>query len=86
MGEMSFPPEIRQWIAARLAEGGYADEADYILDLIRRDMAEAAWTETPEEIAWVREKIAEGLASGVSDQDPFEFLAELRAGRHDGAS
>ena len=40
MGEMSFPPEIRQWIAARLAEGGYADEAAYILDLIRRDMAE----------------------------------------------
>lgn len=86
MGEMSFPPEIQQWIAARLADGGYADEADYILELIRRDMAEAAVPETPEEIAWVRAKIEEGLASGVSDQDPFEFLAELRAGRHDGAS
>jgi antitoxin ParD1/3/4 len=86
MGEMTFPPEIRQWIASRLADGGYADEADYILDLIRRDMAEAAGPGTPEEIAWLREKIEEGLASGVSDQDPFEFLAELRAGRHDGAS
>lgn len=85
MGEMNFPPEIREWIAKRLAEG-YADETDYVLELIRRDMAEAAWPETPEEIAWVREKVAEGLASGVSDQDPFEFLAELRAGRHDGES
>ena len=86
MGEISFPPEIRQWIAARVAEGGYADETDYFVELVRRDMAEAAWPEAPEEVAWVREKIEEGLASGVSDQDPFEFLAELRAGRHDGAS
>lgn len=85
MGEISFPPDIRRWIAARLSEG-YADETDYLIELIRRDMAEAAWPETPEEVAWVREKVAEGLASGVSEQDPFEFLAELRAGRHDGAS
>jgi Arc/MetJ-type ribon-helix-helix transcriptional regulator len=85
MGENSFPPEIRKWIADRVAEG-YADEADYLADLVRRDMAQAGWPETPDEIAWVREKIEEGLASGVSDQDAFEFLAELRAGRHDGAS
>ena len=45
MGEISFPPDIRRWIAARLSEG-YADETDYLIELIRRDMAEAAWPES----------------------------------------
>ena len=49
MGEISFPPDIRRWIAARLSEG-YVDETDYLIELIRRDMAEAAWPETPEEV------------------------------------
>jgi antitoxin ParD1/3/4 len=81
MGEMSFPPEIRQWIAARLAEGGYADEADYILDLIRRDMHDAAWPETPEEIAWVRAKLEEGEASGISDERPETIIENIIARR-----
>jgi antitoxin ParD1/3/4 len=80
MGESSFPPEIRKWIADRVAEG-YADEADYLAELVRRDMAEAAWPETPEEIAWVREKIEEGLASGICEKDAFEVLEEIRANR-----
>ena len=39
-----------------------------------------------DEIHRLNPVVEEGLASGVSDQDPFEFLDELRAGRHDGAS
>ena len=81
MGEMSFSPEIQQWIAARLADGGYTDAGDYLLDLIRRDMEQFE-----DDIDWVRERIAEGEASGIADVDPFVFLDELRAGRHDGAS
>jgi antitoxin ParD1/3/4 len=80
MGENSFPPEIRQWIADRVAEG-YADEADYLAELVRRDMAEAAWPETPEDIAWVRAKIEEGLASGICEKDAFEVLEEIRTNR-----
>jgi antitoxin ParD1/3/4 len=80
MGDMNFPPEIKRWIATRLSEG-YADEADYLIELIRRDMAEAAWPETPEEIAWVRAKVEEGIASGVCEKDAFEVLDEIRAGR-----
>jgi antitoxin ParD1/3/4 len=80
MGENSFPPEIRQWIAARLAEG-YADETDYLTELVRRDMADAARPESPEEIAWVRAKVEEGLASGICDKDAFEVLDEIRASR-----
>lgn len=82
MGEIVFPPEVRQWIESRLGDG-YADEADYLIELVRRDMADAVRPETPEEITWIREQVAIGLESGISEQDPFEFLAELRAGRHD---
>jgi antitoxin ParD1/3/4 len=81
MGEISFPPEIRHWIAARLAEGGYGSEEDYLLDLIRRDMEESALPETPEYIAWVREKVAEGLASGVIDKEPEDVIEEIIAER-----
>jgi antitoxin ParD1/3/4 len=80
MGESSFPPEIRKWIADRVAEG-YADEAAYLTELVRRDMAEATWPETPEDIAWVRARIEEGLASGICEKDAFEVLDEIRANR-----
>ncbi|QGN55143.1 type II toxin-antitoxin system ParD family antitoxin [Novosphingobium sp. Gsoil 351] len=81
MGEISFPSEIRQWIASRVTEGGYADEDDYVLELIRRDMADASLAETPEQIAWVREKVAEGLASGIAEGDPRTFIEKLIAKR-----
>ncbi len=91
MGEMSFtfPPDLESWIEMRVAEGRYTDAEDYVRDLIRRDqegLVADHVEEPPEYVAWVREKIAEGEASGFSDQDPFEFLAELRAGRYDGES
>lgn len=91
MGEMSFtfPPDLESWIELRLAEGRFADAADYVRDLVRRDQEGLVMDpveDTPEYIAWVREKIAEGEASGISDQDAFEFLDDLRAGRYDGES
>lgn len=92
MGEMSFtfPPDLESWIEARVAEGRYADAADYMRDLVRRDQegllappAEDTAEETPEYIAWVREQVAIGLASGISDKEAFAFLDELKAGRYD---
>lgn len=92
MGEMSFtfPPDLESWIEARVAEGRYADAADYMRDLVRRDQegllaptTEDTAEETPEYIAWVREKVAEGLASGLCDKDAFQVLDEIRAGRAD---
>ena len=76
MGEMSFPPEIRQWIAARLAEGGYADEEDYFLDLVRRDMQEAE-----DDLDLVRAKLAEAEASGISDERPETIIDNIIARR-----
>ena len=81
MGEISFPPEVRRWIAARLADGGYADEEAYVLDLIRRDMEDAAFPETPEQIAWIREKLEEAEASGIVDRDPRDVIEEIIAKR-----
>lgn len=78
MGDMTFPPQLQQWIDARVAEGRYADAQDYLSDLIRRDQ-DAAQDETE----WLREQIRIGEESGISEQDPFEFLDELRTGKHD---
>ena len=90
MGEMSFdfPPELRRWIDVRLAEGRFADAADYVRDLIRRDQEgllpegiEEPAGESPEYVAWVREKVAEGLASGVVDAEPEEVIEQIIAER-----
>lgn len=82
MGEMtmSFPPALRRWIEQRIADGRFADEADYFRDLVRRDQ-DGALPETPEEIAWVREQVAIGLASGVCERDAFDVLNEIKAKR-----
>ncbi len=79
MGEMSFdfPPELRRWIEVRLAEGRYADAADYVRDLVRRDQDQAS--EWEEDTARVRQLIEEGEASGLSDDDPFELIDRLIA-------
>ncbi len=90
MGEMTFnfPPALMRWIEAQVAEGRYADAEDYLRDLVRRDseglLGESEpdpAEETPEYIAWVREMVAEGLASGVCEKDAFEVLDEIRANR-----
>ena len=76
MGESSFPPEIRQWIASQVAEGHYADEEGYILDLVRRHMQAVQ-----DDIEWVREMIAEGEASGISDETADTIIDNIIARR-----
>jgi antitoxin ParD1/3/4 len=80
MGEMSFPPDLQAWIEARVAEGRFADMQDYLRDLVRRDQ-EGILPESPEEVAWIREQVAIGLASGICEKDAFEVLDEIRASR-----
>lgn len=87
MGEMSvtFPPDLENWIGLRVAEGRYADAAEYVRDLIRRDQEGLVMDpveETSEYIAWVREKIAEGDASGYIERDARDVLKEIIAERH----
>ena len=77
MTDLSFsiPDELAGPLKSRLENGGYDDAGDYMRDLVRRDLAEAA------DAAWVREKIAEGEASGYIDRDAREVLREIVAER-----
>lgn len=69
------PPELRRRLEQRIAEAGFRDAEDYLGELVRRDLEEAADT------AWVREQVAIGLASGVIDKDPREVIEEIIAER-----
>ena len=71
---ISIPDKLKSWAERRVADGDYSSTSDYVRDLVRRDQAA---TEQRERL---RVAIDEGIASGVSDRDPFEYLDELRAG------
>ena len=73
MTDLSFslPDDLAKLLQSRLVEGHYADAGEYVSELVRRDLEEAADT------AWVREKIAEGEASGYIERDAREGLQEL---------
>jgi antitoxin ParD1/3/4 len=73
---VSFPPALKEWIDQKVAEGRYSSASDYLRDLIRRDQ-EAAMAETE----WLRGLIAEGLASGVVDEEPEAVIENIIARR-----
>ena len=77
MTDLSFslPDELAGPLKSRLANGHYSDAGEYLRELVRRDLDEAADT------AWVREKVAEGLASGIIDKDPTEVIEDIIAAR-----
>ena len=68
------PPALQNWVDARVAEGAYADAADYLRALVRRDQAEAA-----ADRRWLKAMIDEGLASDIIDREPEDVLAEIIA-------
>ena len=70
---ISLPQEMKDWVEAQTKDGKYANSSDVVRDLIRRELIKR------EKIAAMNEKIAEGLASGVSEQSPKEVFAEIRA-------
>ena len=69
---ISMPPALQTWVDARLAEGSYADAADYLRDLVRRDQAGSVTDRQ-----WLKAMIDEGLASGVLDREPEDVLDEI---------
>lgn len=78
MTELSkiLPPDLESWVEAQAADGEYFDGGDFLRDLVRRARDKA------EDIAWVREQVAEGLASGFIERDAREVLKEIVAERH----
>jgi antitoxin ParD1/3/4 len=73
---LSFPPALKDWVDNKVAEGRYSSASDYIRDLVRRDL-ESAMTETE----WLRYLVAEGLASGVVDEEPETVIENIIARR-----
>ena len=71
---VTVPPVLRSWIDARVAEGRFTSASDYVRDLVRRDQ-DAARDETE----WLRGLIAEGLASGIVDENPKDVLRQIMA-------
>lgn len=73
---LSMPPALKSWIETRIAEGRFSSASDYVRHLIRRDL-EAAQSETE----WLRGLVAEGLASGVIDEEPEDVIEGIIASR-----
>lgn len=50
------------WIKAQIRRGAFTNDSEYIRDLVRRDQ------EAQDKLGTLREAIAEGLESGVSER------------------
>ena len=59
-----------QWIKAQAAAGNFADDREYILELIRRDQ---------EQYTTLKVAIQEGLDSGASDKTIPMIMEEVEA-------
>ena len=70
---ISIPDRLKGWAEQRVAEGRYSSTSDYVRDLVRRDQ------EAEEARRRLKAAIDEGLASGVSECDPFEQLDAMRS-------
>lgn len=73
---VSLPPALKSWIDHRVAEGLYSSPSDYVRDLVRKDQAAE-----PDETEWLRGLIAEGLASGISEEEPETIIDNIIARR-----
>lgn len=73
---ISIPPALKSWIDHRVTEGRYSSASDYMRDLVRRDQESE-----PNDIAWVKAMLAEGEASGVSDEVPETIIENIIAKR-----
>lgn len=63
------------WIKAQIARGAFTNDSEYIRDLLRRDQ------EGQNKLSDLKQAIAEGLESGVSDRslDQIWAAAEERS-------
>lgn len=77
---ISLPDELKQFVDQQVAEGAYGSSSEFLRELIRQSQREKA-------AAFLRQLIAEGLASGPAEPlepDYFERMRE-RARKRAGA-
>ena len=69
--ERSLPDPLKQFVDEEVREGGFASTSDYMRDLIRQRQREKA-------AAFLRQLIAEGLASGPAESVTDETFVQMR--------
>ena len=67
---ISIPDKMREWVHSRIESGQYANNSDYIRDLIRRDQ------QRQEKIRAMQAAIDEGLASGIAEDFSMDRLQQ----------
>ena len=72
---VSLPDPMKEWIEEQVKRGDYASTSDYVRDAVRKDRErrEPNYPLTREEL---RDMIAEGRASGVSDKTLEQVFEE----------
>lgn len=72
---ISLPPELEQYVDAKVESGEYAHASEVVRDGLRLLMRQEA-----EKLEWLRTAIAEGLASPVREDlaDFDDVLREIR--------
>ena len=72
---ISLPSEMRDWVADQTAQGKYANNSDYVRDLIRKDQMRI------EAIATIQNAITQGMHSGqpkALDKEAFKARMQNR--------
>ena len=64
---VSLPDPMKDWVEAQAGTGRYANDSDYVRDLIHRDQNRLA------KIAGLQRLVDEGFASGISTRSPDEI-------------
>jgi antitoxin ParD1/3/4 len=77
---ITFTETLSDWMQSLVASGEYANESEYVRELIRKDREKNA------KLKALREAIDEGLKSGVSNRSVADILrskeAQLRKDGH----
>lgn len=68
---ITFTEQLNTWVQSVIAQGDYANESEYVRDLIRHDKERRA-----AHIA-LQEAINDGMTSGVSDQNVPDIMKEV---------
>ena len=66
---ISLPGSMRQWVESQSQDGAYANNSDYVRDLIRKDQIQA------QKFSLMQDAITKGLESGEAkafDKDSFK--------------
>ncbi len=76
---ITFTETLSDWMQSLVASGEYANESEYVRELIRKDREKNA------KLKALREAIDEGLKSGVSNRSVTDILKSKEAQlRNDG--